>query len=183
MWTGKWWNAVQVSPLTLPEGHCVAPVIIASDKTQLTQFSGNKSSYPVYLTLGNLPRSIHRKPTQHACILIGYLSVAKIKKDGITADERKARAQALFHRSVRLILQPLIEPGKKGMKVSCGDGYIRKVHPILAAYVADYPEQCLVACSKYGCCPKCLPVNLGDATAGPKRTQADTLRIISELKN
>jgi Plavaka transposase len=37
----------------------MAPLIIATNKTQLTQFSGSKSAYPVYLTLGNLPKSIH----------------------------------------------------------------------------------------------------------------------------
>ncbi|TFY51376.1 hypothetical protein EVG20_g11027 [Dentipellis fragilis] len=160
MWTGKWWNAVQEA---IPQGHCVAPVIIASDKMQLTQFSGNKASYPVYLTLGNLPHSVRRKPSQHACILTGYLSAAKIKKAGLTAAEQKARAQALFHHSLRLILQPLMEPGKKGMKVCCGDGKIRKVHPVLAAYMADYPEQCLVA--------------------WPRRTQEVMLRIIKDLKS
>jgi len=35
----------------IPSGGTVAPVIIASDKTRLTQFSGNKSAYPVYLTI------------------------------------------------------------------------------------------------------------------------------------
>jgi hypothetical protein len=41
----------------LPLGSTLAPIIIATDKTQLTQFSGNKKAYLVYLTLGNLPRS------------------------------------------------------------------------------------------------------------------------------
>ncbi|KAA1473694.1 hypothetical protein DENSPDRAFT_859985 [Dentipellis sp. KUC8613] len=180
MWTGKWWNAVQDR---LPEGHCVAPVIIASDKTQLSQFTGNKSSYPVYLTLGNIPRSIRRRPSQHACILIGYLSVAKIRKAGLTAAERRARAQTLFHESLRLILSPLIRAGKKGMKVSCSDGWIRFVHPILACYVADYPEQCLVACAKYNTCPKCLTPSLEAADPGIPRTPQDTLKTIEELQN
>ena len=47
----------------LPDGATLSPVIISTDKTQLTQFSGNKSAYPVYLTLGNIPRSIRRKPS------------------------------------------------------------------------------------------------------------------------
>ncbi|EGO30421.1 hypothetical protein SERLADRAFT_412339 [Serpula lacrymans var. lacrymans S7.9] len=49
----------------LPQGASVAPVIIVTDKTQLTQFSGNKSAYPVYLTLGYIPSSIRHKPSQH----------------------------------------------------------------------------------------------------------------------
>lgn len=47
------------SPQTkLPTGAALAPVIIATDKTQLTQFSGSKSAYPVYLTLGNIPKAL-----------------------------------------------------------------------------------------------------------------------------
>ena len=61
MWTGKWWHTVQS---LLPPGATVAPIIIATDKTQLTQFSGGKSAYPIYLTLGNIPHSIWHKPSQ-----------------------------------------------------------------------------------------------------------------------
>ncbi|EGO04401.1 hypothetical protein SERLA73DRAFT_38076, partial [Serpula lacrymans var. lacrymans S7.3] len=136
-------------------GMIVSPVIIATDKTQLTQFSGNKSAYPVYLTLGNIPSSIRRKPSQHTCVLIGYLSVNKLVKKGLTTKEKTARVQRLFHASVRMILEPLIEAGRKGMEVTGGDGAVRKIHAILACYVANYPEQCLVTCSKYGTCPKC----------------------------
>jgi hypothetical protein len=61
----------------LPEGATLAPVIIVTDKMHLTQFSGDKSAYPVYLTIGNLPKEIHQKPMEQGCILIGYLSVKK----------------------------------------------------------------------------------------------------------
>lgn len=133
----------------------MAPVIIATDKTQLTQFSGNKSAYPVYLTLGNIPRSIRRKPSQHACILIGYLPVDKIDADGLTQTEKKARGQRLFHEAMRHILEPLIDAGNNGVEITCADGWVRRIYPLLAAYVADYPEQCLVTCAKPGTCPKC----------------------------
>lgn len=42
---------------TVGKDATIAPVILATDKTQLTQFSGNKAAYPVYLTLGNLPKA------------------------------------------------------------------------------------------------------------------------------
>ncbi|KAF8900108.1 hypothetical protein CPB84DRAFT_1847370 [Gymnopilus junonius] len=75
MWTSKWWHVCQSK---LPLGATMAPVIIATDKTQLTQFSGSKSAYPIYLTIGNIPKAICRKPSKKACILIGYLSIDKI---------------------------------------------------------------------------------------------------------
>ncbi|KAI0714365.1 hypothetical protein C8Q72DRAFT_878644 [Fomitopsis betulina] len=146
MWTGKWWHALQS---LLPEGSALAPVIISTDKTQLTQFSGNKSAYPVYMTLGNIPKDLRRKPSEHVCMLIGYLSVDKIDSTGLTDRKHRALVQKLFHKSVQLILEPLIEAGKEGIDVTGGDGKVRRVHPVLAVYVADYPEQCLVTCSKY----------------------------------
>ncbi|KIK58877.1 hypothetical protein GYMLUDRAFT_106379, partial [Collybiopsis luxurians FD-317 M1] len=113
------------------------PIIIASDKTQLTQFSGHKVAYPVYMTISNLPKSLRCKPKARACILIAYL--------------------LLFHRSMAVVLEPLKAAGNKGDRVEMTgrDGAVRRVYPILTAYVADYPEQCLVTCTKYGTCLKC----------------------------
>ncbi|KAG2737835.1 hypothetical protein P692DRAFT_20851781 [Suillus brevipes Sb2] len=158
MWTGRWWHAVQDR---LPQGASVAPVIIATDKTQLTRFSASKSAYPVYLTLGNIPRAIRRKSSQHACILIGYLS-------------------RLFHDSIRIILEPLKEAGRRGIEVVGGDGLVRLVFPILACYVADYPEQCLVTCTKYGTCPKCRARadELAEIQHFARRTQPWTSSVI-----
>lgn len=160
----------------------MAPVIVATDKTQLTQFSGNKVAYPVYMTLGNIPRSIRRKPSKHACVLVAYLSVSKSVGEGLTKKQKSARIQQIFHDSLRVVLEPLKKAGMEGMEVAFGDGYVRRVYPILACYSADYPEQCLVTCCKYGTCPKCdvEEDELGNRKRGELRTQEDTLRVIKE---
>ncbi|THU79968.1 hypothetical protein K435DRAFT_696683 [Dendrothele bispora CBS 962.96] len=165
MWTGKWWHAIQKN---LPTGATLAPVIIASDKTHLTQFTGGKSAYPVYLTIGNLPKAIRRKPSSQACVLLAYLSVDKIGKAGLSQTQLKTRNYQLFHESMKVILEPLKKAEKEGILMTSGDGLVRRVYPVLAAYVADYPEQCLVTCSKYGTCPQCqCPAEaLGQPTPG-----------------
>lgn len=125
MWTGSLWNGIQVGlsesiiwPLILtsfqdlvPIGATLAPVIIASDKTQLTQFTGGKAAYPVYLTIGNIPKAIRRKPSSRACVLIAYLSVDKMAKRGRSKKTLQLRNYELFHRSMAEILAPLKAAG------------------------------------------------------------------------
>ncbi|KAI1784561.1 hypothetical protein LXA43DRAFT_976630 [Ganoderma leucocontextum] len=181
MCTGNWWHAIQSR---LPAGATLAPVILATDKTQLTQFSGGKSAYPIYLTLGNLPKAVRRKSSLHPCVLLGYLSVDKVARDSLTHRELTARNQRLFHESMRIILEPLREAGLNGVRMTGGDGAVHLVFPILAAYVADYPEQCLVTCTKYGTCPKCrAPAkDLQNPSPGEARTQAWTTGVIDHAR-
>lgn len=162
-------------------------MIIASDKTRLTQFAGNKSAYPVYLTIGNIPKAIRRKPSARACVLIAYLSVDKIS-DGLSATVLRVRNYELFHRSMTLVLHSLKSAGNprgSGISMTGGDGMVRRVYPILSAYVADYPEQCLVTCTKSGTCPKCQQKadNLEQPRKGEPRKQKWTREVILHARS
>jgi hypothetical protein len=164
----------------------VAAVNIATDKTCLTEFVGGKVGYPVYLTLGNVPKALCRKPSKQACILIAYLPVETDLLKGTDLSKKKigSRHQALFHKAMRHILEPLIEAGNNGVYMTGGNGEVCHVFPLLATYAADFPEQCLIACAKYGTCPKCQTSakSLHSPSPGKPRTHQWTLDIMENAK-
>ncbi|KZV79624.1 hypothetical protein EXIGLDRAFT_631645 [Exidia glandulosa HHB12029] len=139
MWTAEWWWEVQKR---LPPGAMLAPIILASDKTQLSTFRGDKQAYPVYLTIGNIPKDVRRQPTSHSTVLLGYIPVTKLAIFG-TAAARSTGQARLFHHCMSLIMEPLRKAGKEGVAVLCADGFIRHTFMVLAAYIADHPERCL----------------------------------------
>ncbi|KAI0765853.1 hypothetical protein BD413DRAFT_697536 [Trametes elegans] len=151
--TGKWWWSVQKHLEADKPGATVVPIIISSDKTQVTLFR-NKTAYPVYLTIGNLPKAIRQKPGRQGQILLAYLPTTRL--DHITTQAIRRRTLAnLFHACMKTLLAPLESAGVEGIGMMSGDGVTRRCHPILAAYVGDYPEQCLVSCAYTGDCPIC----------------------------
>lgn len=129
------------------------PVIISSDKTQVTLFR-NKTAYPVYITIGNLPKDIRSKPGQRGQVLLCYLPTAKLTHISNKSARRRTLLN-LFHACMKHILAPLRTAGKEGVVMSSGDGTARRVHPIFAAYVGDYQEHVTVTGIKTGECPVC----------------------------
>ena len=156
-------------------GATIIPIIVSSDKTQLTLFRG-KTAYPIYLTIGNIPKDIRRKPSRQAQILIGYIPTTKLERMTNKAGRRRTLAN-LFHACMRDVLAPIGSYGETGVHMMSGDGIWRRCHPILAAFVGDYPEQALVTCTYNGHCPKCtVPAGqLGDFLLFPRRVQDTAL--------
>jgi len=68
--TGDWWWGTQDQ---FPAGATIVPVICASDKTNLTNFSCIQHAWPLYLTIGNIRKDMGHKPKKRAWILIGLI--------------------------------------------------------------------------------------------------------------
>jgi len=152
-------------------GGTIIPVIVSSDKTQLTLFR-DKMAYPIYLTIGNIPKDICWKPSCHAQLLIGYIPTTKL--EGMpTKTGRRCTLANLFHSCMQNILGSISSVGETGIAMMSRDGVWRQCHPIFAIFVGDYPEQVLVTCTFNGQCPKCLvsPDELSKYELFPLRTQ------------
>ncbi|KAI1786027.1 hypothetical protein LXA43DRAFT_1065395 [Ganoderma leucocontextum] len=178
--TGKWWWATQKQLERNKPGATVIPIIISSDKTQLTTF-GNKTAYPVYMTIGNLPKSVRCKPSRRGQILLAYLPTTRLLHIKNKAARLRTLAN-LFHACMSRVLAPLASAGLDGMRLVSGDGLVRRGHPILATYVGDYPEQVLVSGCKTGECPKCdIPRrDVGEASE-PSRPLRNLEKVLDAL--
>ena len=111
---------------------------------------------------------------------MGYLPVAKL--ECFQESTRSLAGYHLFHYGMSRILATMVKAGSEGVEITCGDGLIRNFYPILAAYVADYPEQCLVACCMENRCPKCVakPEERGEFVESLCRDPKTTLEVLEE---
>jgi hypothetical protein len=97
---------------------------------------------------------VRRRPSSHAQVLVAYLPVPKLT--GFKKNSTKLASHNLFHDCMSILTQPLIAAGLDGTDMTCADGWVRRVFPILACYIGDAPEQSLVTCTRSNRCPKCL---------------------------
>ncbi|KAF8220705.1 hypothetical protein L208DRAFT_1188589, partial [Tricholoma matsutake] len=184
MHTGKWWWCTQreLEAKTGKKGCTIILVIISSDKTQLTVFRG-KSAYPVYMTIGNLPKYIRHKPSHQGQVLLAYLPISKLNhiKNKSACCHTLAN---LFHACMKYILKPLETAGIDGVHMTSGDGIVQCCHLIYATFVGDYPEQLLITAVKTGQCPTCPADNnkLGDpASVGAPCELAKILEVFNTI--
>ena len=111
---------------TLPPGSTIIPVIIASDQTHLTNFSGDKKAWPVYLTLGNIVSTVRNKPSAMAMILVALLPVPPkfTKQKAAQIDAQRGVNRHILHSVLEQVFQPLHIPGQHGIELPCADGKV-----------------------------------------------------------
>lgn len=181
MSTGDWWWTTQAS---LPIGSTLLPVMLGSDKTHLTAFGGDKSAWPLYISLGNIKGRPRNSPTNRAWTLLAYLPIVKFSASN--DKERKktntTHVNRFFHQCLRFILKPMVAAGTEGITMADSQGNQRLCFPRLAAYLADYPEQVLINVAASNVSPITTAGNkdLGSRQPLPPRTYQEIMQRIEE---
>ncbi|KAG8730883.1 hypothetical protein FRC10_002295, partial [Ceratobasidium sp. 414] len=182
MWSGDWWWRMQ--HLIRNKNGTIAPLIIATDETTMANNPRGAKAHPVYLSIGNISKDARRRPTKRPMIIIGYLPVDSfngVEDASIDDDTRRRYRGELLHRSLDKIFEPLKTASSDGILTWCADGYLRHVYPLIAAWVADWPEQNDIACTTQAGCPKCMQGWKRRGQGGPVaplRDQDETLEAL-----
>ena len=148
------------------------PIILGSDKTTVSVATGNNEYWPIYISTGNVHNCARRGHGQ-AVSLLGFLAIPKSKfiitfkcsnliKTKITIADREFESDPefrtfrrhLFHTSLTAVFEAMKPAMEKPEITQCADGHYRRAIYGLGPYIADYPEQVLLACIVQGWCPK-----------------------------
>ncbi|KAG8733863.1 hypothetical protein FRC10_012109 [Ceratobasidium sp. 414] len=126
--------------------------------------------------IGNISKAYRRRATKRTPVIIGYLPVDSFKDVPEKALRERLKGE-LLHYSMGSIMRPLEEAGQTGVEMWCADGRLRRIYPLLAAFVGDWPEQNDMACTTRSGCPKCLKrgAGRGDERSAASRTRVSTL--------
>ncbi|KAJ7703454.1 hypothetical protein B0H16DRAFT_1347131 [Mycena metata] len=100
----------------LPDGATLLGTVLTSDKTQLTAMTGNRSAYPVLISLADIDPDFRAKASHHAFLLLILLPIAKFLEKN--AEIRGVLASRLFHAILDFVLEPLKQTARIGHLMS-----------------------------------------------------------------
>ncbi|KAG1856135.1 hypothetical protein F4604DRAFT_1590413 [Suillus subluteus] len=176
------WSAwLTGSQKDLPEGASLLGVVLSSDKTKVSNIAGNHYAHPLLVSLANIDPSVRAKGSLHAYIPLALLPVAKFvhrnkRMRGVLADR-------LLHQCIDLVVEPLKQAACLGIMMSDPQGFSRYCFTPLVAYVADTPEELVVACAMMNSSPVTMATHkdFGDPIRHPPHNGSSTLANIAAI--
>jgi len=99
------------------------------------------------MTIGNLSWKLRQMPLTHSVVMVALLPIP-IKNRNISQkrlDEQRQTIREVLNKVLRRILHPLTFKQNRSTEsgyynVLCADGNFRRCKPVLAAWLADWPE-------------------------------------------
>jgi len=85
----------------------MVPLLFASDKTHLTNFSRDKAAWPVYMSIGNISKSFRRQGSKRAWVRVALLPIPP-------KNPKAGEIHLSWHEEIERILKPIAELDRAG---------------------------------------------------------------------
>ncbi len=153
--------------------------MLSSDKTLLTNKSGDKNTHCVYLSCGNIQKEVRSKASARCWVKIAEIPVPKFEEDHL----QRELTQRLYHVCMDIVTETLKQCSHAPVWMTDANGDKRLVRTILLAHLADLPEQLLIACCHQGASPFSLArtKDFGSSQKQPPRTGIGTRQRIRTI--
>lgn len=160
-------------------GQTLGLVILSSDKTHLTVGQGDKECHAVYMSCGNIKKNLRTKVGAHCWMMIAQIPIAKFEPK----KHQSLLTNRLIHQCLDITLDSLKKCAKSAETMTDPCGQMRSVRTFLAAYIADLPEQQVLACVRTNYAPSSHagPTTLGASIAQKLRHGSQTLDSIKKV--
>jgi hypothetical protein len=151
-------------------GAMLLPIVLGADKTTVSVATGHTEYHPLYISPGNLHNDM-RRAHRDSVIPLAFLAIPKCTSGYVQSlaqaltydaaerefkDNREYRVfrKQLYHASIAAILEPLRQGMTQPHILRTPDGHYRRALFEIGPFIADYPEQVLLAGIVQGWCPK-----------------------------
>ncbi|KAJ6607973.1 hypothetical protein B0H10DRAFT_1816789 [Mycena sp. CBHHK59/15] len=159
------------------EGCMYTPLFFGSDKTTVSVATGDVEYHPGYISLGNLHNSM-RRGHRNGVVPFVFLAIPKSDRKYDNDPEFRKFKRQLYHASLAAVLSTL-KPGMTTPVVRrCPDGHFRRAIYDFGPFIADYPEQVMLAGIVQNWCAKCTAMSTdldGDISGRRANALTDTL--------
>ena len=128
-----WWEKTEES---LPSGAKILSLILYSDATNVDTL-GKSNLHPIYVSIGNIKNWRRNKPD--AKQLLGFFPILETSDNSEKQkDKFKNAARDSFHKSLELLLDPLLKLNN-GINLTLNGNKIW-FYPRVSVIIADWPE-------------------------------------------
>ena len=172
--TDWWWRTQQVFMDFGVQNATIIPVLLATDKTVLTEHARDMAQWPVYMTIGNLSHEIQRSRVRPGGMIVGLIPIHKRKSFDVKIEMYHPTMGVITKNTYnnRHLLDKILGLPFENWPdiIVLGSAVIESlliiwadenVHPILAGMSVDYKEQVVITgiksgmqCSIYQISPK-----------------------------
>ena len=159
----------------LPPGATLLGVVLSDDKTNISVMSGNHMAHPLLISLTNIEPCIHSKTSLHAYLLLSLLPITKFTHKHTQV--HNLLQDRLMHQAINIVLSPLKTAPAVGVMMSDLRGNLYYCFMPLAVWIADTPEESLLARTGLKASPVTTTTlkSFGDVYRDPPHTVENTL--------